>query len=170
VKNHGEGQKNDMKRKPMRVYADTSVFGGTCDMIFEESSNAFFEQVREGRFQLVVSGLVEKELRKAPEPVRALFEEFLPDMEVLGESEPALLLQTAYLDTGIVTPNWADDALHVALASVSECSVIVSWNFRHIVNLKRISLYNGVNMMHGYRAIEIRTPLEILDDEEKSRQ
>ncbi|MCX5771549.1 MAG: hypothetical protein NTZ09_14950 [Candidatus Hydrogenedentes bacterium] len=127
-------------KRPMRVYADTSVFGGTQDDIFEAGSNAFFQQVRKGQFQLVVSGLVEKELRGAPEAVRAVFEELLPAMEVVEESAAALMLQQAYLDAGVVTPNWAGDALHVAVASVSECAAIVSWNFQHIVNLRRISL------------------------------
>ena len=154
---------------PMRIYADTSVFGGTQDDIFEAGSTAFFEQVRKGHFQLVVSGLVEKELRGAPEAVRAVFEELLPAMEVVQESEAALSLQQAYLDAGVVTPNWADDALHVALASVSECAAIVSWNFQHIVNLRRISLYNAVSMLHGYRSIEIRSPLEVLEYDDPVR-
>ena len=156
-------------KRPMRVYADTSVFGGTQDDVFEAGSNIFFQQVRKGQFQLVVSGLVEKELRGAPEAVRAVFEELLAAMEVVEESAAALMLQQAYLDAGVVTPNWADDALHVALASVSECVAIVSWNFQHIVNLRRISLYNGVSMLHGYRSIEIRSPSEVLEYDEPTR-
>ncbi len=152
----------------MRVYADTSVFGGVFDEAFAHASRAFFEQVREGRFGLVVSGLVEEELRGAPEAVRAVFEELLAATEIVEKLEAALVLQQAYLDNQVVGTHWADDALHVALASVSTCGAIVSWNFRHIVNLKRISLYNAVNMLHGYRSIEIRSPVEILayDDPE----
>jgi predicted nucleic acid-binding protein len=150
-------------RRPVRVYADTSVFGGTGDEVFADASRAFFDQVRRGRFQLVISDLVAKELRRAPEAPRRLFEDLLPDVDVAGESDQAVALQQAYLDARILTPNWADDALHVALATVSECAVIVSWNFRHIVNLRRISLYNAINMMNGYRPIEIRSPLEILE-------
>jgi len=154
-------------KQPMRVYADTSVFGGTQDDIFEEASNLFFEQVRKGHFQLVVSGLVEQELRHAPPEVQAIFNELLPMVEVVEESKAALSLQQAYLDNGVVTPKWSDDALHVALASISECTVIVSWNFKHIVNLKRISLYNAISMLHGYRSIEIRSPIEVLDNDEQ---
>jgi hypothetical protein len=153
----------------MRIYADTSVFGGTCDNIFEAGSNAFFEQVRQGRFQLVVSGLVERELRGAPKAVRTVFDEFFPDMEIIRETAAALVLQQAYLDAGILTPNWADDALHVALASVADCSAIVSWNFHHIVNLRRISLYNAISMLHGYRPIEIRSPMEVLEYDDPVR-
>lgn len=81
----------------------------------------------------------------------------------------ALSLQQAYLDNGVLTSNWADDALHVALASISECTAIVSWNFKHIVNLKRISLYNAVSMLHGYRSIEIRSPLEVLEYDDSTQ-
>lgn len=144
--------------RAIRAYADTSVFGGVHDAVFAEASRVFFSQVREGRFQLVVSDLVEKELREAPEPVRTTFDELLPGVEVAGDTDHAVLLQKAYLEAGVVPRIWMDDALHVALATVSECAVSVSGNFKHIVNLKRIPLYNAVNLMHGYQAIEIRFP------------
>ncbi len=154
--------------KAMRVYADTPVFGGTQDDIFETASIMFFEHVRKGHFQLVVSGLVEKELRGAPAAIQDIFEGLLPVMEIIQASAAALSLQQAYLDSGVVSSNWADDALHVTLASVSECVVIVSWNFKHIVNLRRISLYNAINMLHGYRSIEIRSPLEVMEYEDSN--
>lgn len=156
-------------RRSMRVYADTSVFGGTQDTLFEESSNLFFEQVRTGHFQLVISGLVEQELRNAPEPVQAVLQEFLSIAEIAPISQAALALQRAYLAAGILTPNWEEDALHVALATVSDCAAIVSWNFKHIVNLRRISLYNAVSTLQGYRPIEIRSPVEVLNYEEPGR-
>jgi predicted nucleic acid-binding protein len=53
----------------MRVYADTSVFGGVFDAEFHEASLAFFDQVRDTRFELVSSGLVVDELAEAPEEV-----------------------------------------------------------------------------------------------------
>jgi len=157
--------KGETTIRPLRVYADTSVFGGTFDKIFAEASKAFFEQVHNARFRLVISELVEKELRQSPKAVQRIFEEFLPDMEVIVQADPALLLQQAYLDAGVVKPKWANDALHLALASVSECTEIVSWNFRHIVNLKCIPLYNAVNMSRGYGPIAIHTPQEVLFDE-----
>jgi len=98
-----------------------------------------------------------------------VFEELLPVLEIVQDSAAALALQQAYLDTGVVTPNWADDALHVALASVSECAAIASWNLQHIVNLRRISLHNAVSMLHGYRSIEIRSPSEVLEYDDPTR-
>ena len=57
------------------------------------------------------------------------------------------------------------DALHIALATVAKVDVLVSWNFRHIVNLTRIHAYNAVNLKKGYPLLEIRTPREVAGDE-----
>jgi hypothetical protein len=58
------------------------------------------------------------------------------------------------------------DAQHIAIATVARVDVLVSWNFRHIVNLQRIRGYNSVNLRMGYPMIEIRTPREVLADEQ----
>ncbi len=60
--------------------------------------------------------------------------------------------------------SWEADALHVALATVAECRLIVSWNFRHIVHFDKIGLYNGVNMSLGYAMISIHAPPEVIDE------
>ena len=64
-----------------------------------------------------------------------------------------------------MTAKWATDALHVALAAVNHCKIIVSWNFKHIVNIKRIRGYNGINIKNGYPTIEIRSPKDLIDYE-----
>jgi predicted nucleic acid-binding protein len=155
-----------MLRVP-RVYADTSVFGGVFDEEFAEPSRAFFELVRQGRFRLVISPVVEAELQTAPAQVRALLEEVGALAEVGQETEEAVRLQQAYLGAGIVTPRSATDALHVAQATVAGCAMIVSWNFRHIVNYRLIPMYNAVNTLHQYGPIAIHSPLEVVRDEEE---
>jgi len=74
--------------------------------------------------------------------------------------------EVAGLDAGIVPAGSRLDALHVALAAVSHCAIIVSWNFRHIVNYRRIPMYNGINMAAGLNAIAIYSPLEVTADED----
>ena len=59
------------------------------------------------------------------------------------------------------------DARHIALATVSHVNVLVSWNFRHIVNLWRIQAYNSVNLREGYSMLEIRTPREVVIDDDE---
>ena len=61
----------------------------------------------------------------------------------------AVRLRDANLQGGVVTPKWATDALHVALASVERCRCIVSWNFRHIVHFDKIPLYHGIDLING---------------------
>jgi hypothetical protein len=74
-------------------------------------------------------------------------------------------LQNAYIKEGIVTEKFLPDALHVALATVSEASMIVSWNFKHIVNFQKIPLYNAVNTLKGYEHIAVYSPLEVIGNE-----
>jgi len=81
---------------------------------------------------------------------------------VVEVSEEALNLRDAYLETGIVTEQWANDALHVAIATVAGCSLIVSWNFKHIVHFEKIPLYNAVNTLRGYGTVGIFSPLEVV--------
>lgn len=152
-----------MKTRPIRIYVETSVFGGVCDDIFTKPSIAFFDYARRGRFSLVVSEVVAEELLKAPVAVRDVFDAVVVLSERVKPSSAALTLRQAYLKAGIVTPKWQTDALHVALASIADCAVIVSWNFKHIVNLNRIPLYNAINALQGYRSIEIRSPLEVIE-------
>lgn len=154
--------------RPVRVYADTSVYGGVFDEEFAEESSAFFEEVRRGRFALVLSAVVQEELEQAPERVRDLFQEMLPRAEAVAVAAEALLLQEAYLQAGILTPRWSDDALHVALATIAGCALIVSWNFRHLVHFEKIPRYNAVNVLHGYTALAIHAPPEVISqtDEE----
>lgn len=148
---------------PLRVYADTSVFGGVFDEKFAASSQAFFRQVQVGRFQLVLSALVRYEIDSAPVQVRQLFEEVVTTSDVPDILEEAILLRDAYLQEGIVGRASVADALHVAHATVSQCKVIVSWNFRHIVHYEKIQQYNSVNARAGYPAIAIHTPQEVID-------
>ncbi len=153
-----------MKRP--RIYADTSVFGGVFDNEFRAPSEEFFEEIRKGRFSLVTSAVVQAEIDPAPQQVKELFEEMLAIAELIDITEEAISLRDAYLETKIVSANYSDDALHVALATVSECSLIVSWNFRHIVHFEKIPLYNAVSTLHGYKGIAIFSPLEVIHYEE----
>jgi len=105
-------------------------------------------------------------LRWAPDRVRALFDELEPLLVRVDTGEAAYVLRRAYLDAQVVNAKWAADALHVATATVNDCRAIVSRNFKHIVNFRRIPLYNGVNQIQGYGSIAIHTPQEVVFDDE----
>lgn len=150
----------------IRTYADTSVYGGLHDEEFADDSRQFFEAVRAGRFELVTSAVVDDELERAPENVLADYQALLPHAAVAEVSDEALDLQEAYLAAGILSPTWEDDALHIALATVHGCELIVSWNFKHIVHFQKIPQYNAVNALHGYDEIAIHSPPEVISDDD----
>jgi hypothetical protein len=107
---------------------------------------------------------VSEEISEAPSEVIKLFHKALVFCEIAGVSEEAIKLQGRYIQEGIVSPQYYDDALHVAVATVSECDCIVSWNFKHIVNYHKIPQYNAVNVLNGYKNISIYSPLEVIYD------
>lgn len=102
--------------KTMRVYADTSVFGGACDREFAPLSVQFFNQVRAGVLDLFISSVTLDELVGTPEKVKIFFDGISPFVQRLEIDENAYMLRQAYLRAGVVSPKWAADALHVATA------------------------------------------------------
>lgn len=146
----------------MRIYADTSIFGGYFDAEFAEPTSQLFADIQQGRFLLVTSAVVEAEIEPAPEKVQALFARYTATAEIAPVTEAALALQQQYIAAGVVTPKSMDDALHVALATVSGCRLIVSWNFKHIVHFDKIPKYNAVNTLNGHGQIGIHSPPEII--------
>ncbi|MHC4520835.1 MAG: PIN domain-containing protein [Planctomycetota bacterium] len=152
--------------KKMFIYVDASVVGGCEDAEFAADSLALWRLFTQGQYVMVLSEHTIRELAGAPEPVRKRpFEVPREHRIILTDDDEADALAEAYLEHHIVGPGSRSDALHVALAVVSNCDVLVSWNFRHIVNLGRIRLFNAVSLEKGYRPIEIRSPKEILVDE-----
>lgn len=151
----------------MRIYIDTSVIGGCLDDEFKEWSLHLMEEFRGGRKQMVVSSLTIEELEQAPKEVRSILAGFPAEsVEIVDLTPDALELAKAYIAKGAVGSGCATDAQHIAAATVARVDVLVSWNFKHIVNFRRIQLYNAVNIKEGYSQIDIRTPREVLDEEE----
>ncbi|HOX39394.1 MAG TPA: hypothetical protein PL033_15545 [Candidatus Brocadiia bacterium] len=160
-----------MNRGIEKVYADTSVYGGIGDEGFRAASEKFFNAVRSGRFQLVMSEIIRREISIAPDYVRRLLDEMIPMASPVAViTEEALNLRDRYIESGVVSRKWTDDALHVAVATINECSMIVSWNFRHIVHYRKMELYNAVNVLAGYHHISIHSPLEIMTDEDATEE
>ena len=154
--------------KTLRIYLDTSVVGGCFDPEFAVWSLALMDDFRRGTFRPVLSELLAAELEHAPEPVLALYAELLSlaDAPVPITAEATELL-ARYVARAIVGPRFRNDMLHIALATVADADVVVSWNFRHIVHFQKIPLYNAVNQQRGYRAIAIHPPLEVIGDEDE---
>ena len=149
-----------------RVYTDTSVLGGCEDDEFRDPSRRLLGAFVRGELTLVLSELTLRELETAPDGVKtAVGRVPLAHIEPLSLSPEAEALAAAYIEDGAIEAAMRVDALDIALATVARVDVLVSWNFNHIVNLKRIHAYNAVNLKKGYPLLEIRTPREVPGDE-----
>ena len=150
--------------KQYRAYVDTSVFGGTQDKEFREASTSFFQKVSKGHFRVLIPPFVLDELKTAPKAVQQVLDSVPGDLlELIAADDQVKQLAKAYLAAGILTKKSTADAHHVAAATIAKADLIVSWNFKHIVNFDRIKKFNGINLIEGYGIIDIRSPLEVAD-------
>jgi hypothetical protein len=148
--------------KLQRVYLDTSVLGGCFDPEFAAWSNGLMQDFRNGLFKPLLSQVTATELQDASEKVQAVYAEVLAlGAEFVEASENALELAEAYQAHGILTPKFYDDGLHIAIATVGEADVLVSWNFKHIVHFDKIRMFNAVNLEYGYKPLQIFSPREV---------
>jgi len=149
-----------------RFYFDTSVFGGIFDEEFETESQLLFDMVHNGIVRCVYSELSEKELQNAPERVKAFFQELnSAQLERIQITEECYQLAKMYIDEKVVGLTSFDDCLHIAAATLNKVDILVSWNFKHIVNIFRIRGYNSVNLKLGHGTLEIRSTREIVSND-----
>lgn len=148
--------------KTPRLYLDTSVIGGYYDEEFMVASRRLFDDITEGRYIAIVSNLTYRELIKAPDRIKALVDNEVFPFQSLKFDDEAEALTEAYLCAGVLTRKWEDDCSHVAMATVSKTDLLVSWNFKHIVQYEKIQAFNAVNLANGYQLIDIRSPLEVI--------
>ena len=153
--------------RKLRIYIDTSVIGGFFDDEFSIDTEKLFEQIHQGEFQLVISDLTEKELLNAPHRVRNLLLDLGIDSELVMVKPESVDLAMAYLKEGVVGPTSLDDCIHIATATIHQVDLLVSWNFKHIVNILRIRGYNSINIKNGYSVLEIRSPKDLINYEER---
>ena len=150
-----------------RFYFDTSVFGGVFDKEFEEMTLQLFEKVKSGVIICVFSDLTESELIDAPEKVRDYFKHLQKEhVERVVVNDEILSLATKYIDEKVVGQTSFDDCVHIATATINKVDILVSWNFKHIVNIYRIRGYNSINIRSNYQSLEIRSPKEIIEYED----
>ena len=151
--------------RAQKVYIDTSVLGGYFDSEFDQATKRFFDEAKKGEYKVVISNVTEGELLNAPERVRSLLNCLDIEYEVIQLNDDVVGLALEYIRENVVGQTSYDDCLHIAIATVSRLDLLVSWNFKHIVNIKRIRGYNGINIKNGYPSIEIRSPKDLIDYE-----
>jgi len=156
----------------LSIYVETSVWSHAFADDAPQSRDAtleFLATARQTKYHLFVSDIVLAEISRASDELavrlRQLLQEFQPvllefddDMDRLAES---------FLQHGAVPPSKLEDAQHVAAATISELDVLVSWNYRHLVNVRRRETFHQVSVMNGYyKPLYIVTPPEVDDENE----
>jgi predicted nucleic acid-binding protein len=156
-----------MDYKKITLYVDTSVIGGYFDAEFAKETQELFDNLENSRYDIMYSSVTENELLSAPQRVR----EFLSTIPIslkkrVELTEEAVKLADTYIAENVVGKTSREDCFHIALATINKADVLVSWNFKHIVNVLRIRGYNAVNLKLGYSQIDIRSPREIISYED----
>ena len=152
-------------KKP-RLYFDTSVFGGISDIEFQKETEILFEMVKNGEIICVYSDLCEYELENAPEKVKLNFLNLDKNhIEFVEITENINELAEEYIKEKVVGESSIEDCRHIACATINKVDYLISWNYKHIVNVFRIKGYNSINIKNGHIQLDIRSPKEILNNE-----
>jgi predicted nucleic acid-binding protein len=150
-----------------RLYIDTSVFGGYFDEEFSEFTRPLLGRLLNGEFRLLFSEVTQDELTPAPEKVKELVRNLkVENTDFIETNNEAVELATQYIAEGVVGQTSFADCLHIALATINRADYLISWNFKHIVNVLRIRGYNSINIKNGYKELEIRSPRDFMNYED----
>lgn len=156
----------------MIVYIETTVWSfafADDSPDFTRSTLAFFAGIQSAGVQPIISALVLTEIRRSGEPVRSQLLDLVRRIgpRVVPDAEASLQLADDFLKVGAVPPSKPDDAAHVAAAFVAGADVLVSWNFKHITNVRRAQMFNAAAQLRGFRKpLTIVTPAEVISGNE----
>jgi len=154
----------------LKIYLDTSIIShleaeDTPEKM--QDTVAFWQELIRGQYIVTISDLTIAELSKCPEPKRTLLFEHLSviDYVEVQEIPETITLADEYLKYGVLNPKSRDDCRHIAIATITGCKYIVSWNFKHFVNIKTINKVQAVNKLMNYNEINILPPSMMLEGE-----
>ena len=125
-------------------------------------------EIKAGLYEPYTSDYVLQELKRAAEPKQSQMVELISQygMTFLEQDDEAERLANLYVAEGVVPEKYFTDAVHIAVATVNELDFIVSFNFRHIVKRKTMTMTEGINIREGYKRIGIHSPTEVIDSDE----
>ena len=153
----------------LKIYLDTSTISHLEQHDAPEKvadTRLFWENLKVGEHDIYISNIAIGEVIGCSEPKRSLLHAWLESISYTlldfdGDEEVKALAEQI-IESKILTRKSYDDCLHIAGAVVYGCDVIVSWNFRHMVNYKTINGVKVLSYSNGYKLIEIFTPTIML--------
>ena len=154
-----------------KIYLETTVFNFYfADDAPDKRTDTLllFQEIAQGKYEPYTSDHVVEELLEASEPKQSLMLGLIKqyNVTVLPESSEAKRLAELYIEAGIIPKKYSTDALHVATTTINNLDFIVSYNFRHIVKMKTITMTEVVNLREHYHRIGIYSPTEVVEYED----
>ncbi|MCL1994725.1 MAG: PIN domain nuclease [Defluviitaleaceae bacterium] len=156
-------------RKP-RIYLDTSVVSHLeAQDVPDKMSDTlkFWQQAQEEMYEIYSSYLMLEEISRCSEPKLTSMYKHLNNITfnlIEAISTEAEFIANEIVRLNILTEKRRDDCTHIGLAVANECDIIVSWNFKHMVNVRTINGVRGINAINGYRSIDIYSPTVLLKE------
>lgn len=154
--------------KKQKIYLDTSAIShldatDTPDKM--EDTLRLWRQIQEGQYDVVLSEVVFDELAECLEPKKSYLAAFLQQIkyERVESNNDTVALASKFIDFGILREKSFDDCRHIAAALLSGCDLIVSWNFKHIVNTKTIKGTKVIATMEGFKDAIICSPTMLIE-------
>jgi len=159
------------KMKKLKLYLDTSVISYLDQSDAPErmsETRLFWEQIKSGKYDVIISDIVIKEIENCDDKKKKILASYLAAItyELISLDERSIRLAEQFVDLNIIKEKHIDDRRHIAGAIVSGCDVIVSWNFKHIVNYKTQIGVKAVTALEGYKELLIFTPTVLLGGED----
>jgi len=157
--------------RKLKIYLDTSVISHLHQPDAPDKMNdtlALWEETKAGEYKAVISDITTRELMNCAEPKRSIMADYLNeyDFEVLAIDKEIDDLAQEIIKRGILTVKSIDDCTHIAAAIINNCDIIVSWNFKHLVNIKTIKGVREITVSNHYKQIDIYTPSMLLKGDE----
>jgi predicted nucleic acid-binding protein len=156
--------------KKLRIYLDTSVVShlDAPDVPEKEAdTKRLWENIKAGKYEVVLSNVVFDEVNDCGEPKRSYLREKIAEIayEFVDVDPRGIEIASCFVDLGILKLKSFDDCQHIAAAIISGSDVIVSWNFKHIVNHKTVMGVKAVTALKGYNDLLIYTPSILIGGE-----
>lgn len=157
--------------RKLRVYLDTSVISYLEQIDSPEKmeqTRKVWEILKTGKYEVVISDLVLAEINECIEPKRSILKEYLAQINyqrvlIIEETEE---IANEIINEGILKPKSFDDCLHIASAILNDCNIILSWNFKHMVNVDTINGIRKITFAKRYNNIDIYAPYVLLNEKD----
>ena len=153
-----------------RVYLETSVISyltarPSRDILVAANQQVSQEwwQDRREKFELYVSQLVAQEISSGDAEAISKRQQMLEQCKFLDITPEAVELAEKLVKQNAIPRQAAEDALHIAVATLSGMDYLLTWNFKHIANAARRASVELVCRLNNYEPPVICSPMELME-------